>query len=485
MPINYNKVNNSFENIIDTNSIDLFKLFNLDKNVYDKLFTYQIYHLYELLVALRANDIIVNGSDAGTGKTFVTAALCKEAMNIKGVKISLKPIVFCKKQLITYWTNVLKSFDIEPVAVINYEMVTGNRNEENFKHKNILTIDHTDDTVNRFHWKVKSDYCIIFDEVHCCKNSKSLHGKLLLSTKNLGIKIIMLSATISSIPKDFYVFGYMLGFYNNVTKGKSWVKSRIEEDQRNLIKSNEKSLVKAIYPFKGSRMDINELDDTFSKNNIIAMGYDLDNDLVDSFNAKYNFISKSNVAKICHDDEICDVKDNTNKHILSEITKARIDLELYKINILKELTKDYIKKGFNVVIFLNFNKTIDILSKKLNTKNIINGYTPNNVKEELCNNFQTNKINLLICNIKAGGESINLNNKLAKSTVSLITTNLSGIKLKQALGRIYRAGTYGYVLQKIIYYSNTYEEKLWNGLKDKIKFIDQMNGQDLDIFDTI
>lgn len=506
MPVNYKKVDNLIESIVTMDNINWYDILKIDPQVEAKLFTFQVYCLYEMLIALVINkrNAILNGSDTGTGKTYVTAALCKEGI-VNGTKHSLKPIVFCRKSLITYWHNVLKEFGIEDSVVINYEMVTGNRKEENFKYKEVLTIDHMDSTANRFKWKVNEYHCIIFDEVHNCKNPNSLHGKLLLSTRNLKSKVVMLSATVSAMPKDFAIFGYMLGFYENIKQGKSWIAARVMEDKRSLIRVRNSSINRAIYPLKGSRMDITELDDSFPKNNIIAMAYDLEESIIKEFDAKYQYIKnlsngiknkivKKNSGKTSESSELGKSSESSNTKIenynssadiLKEITAARIELEFYKVNIFVELANEYIEEGFNVVIFVNFNKTIDLLAKNLKTKNVLNGSTPSQVKEKLINDFQTNQINLLICNVGAGGESISLHNKLGKPIVSLISTQISGIKLKQTLGRIYRAGLTGYVLQRIIYCANTYEAILWDKLKEKIKFINDMNGEELNIFDDL
>jgi hypothetical protein len=502
MPVNYKKINNLIESITTMDGVNWYDVLTMDKEIEDKLFTFQIYCVYELLVALQINNIILNGSDTGTGKTYVTAAVCKQGIIKNGVKKSLKPIIFCKKSLITYWKNVLSEFGIEAVAVINYELVTGNRVSDDFKYKDILKIDHMNSTPKRFKWSVKDDYCIVFDEVHECKNPNSLHGKLLLSTKNIGVKIMMLSATVSAMPKDFAIFGLMLGFYDTIKKGKSWVLGKMQEDKRSLVKVRTSSVNKEIYPHKGSRMDISELDDSFSKNNIVAMPYDLDSELVELFNSKYKLIQQSKLNKenkkskteFDNNNNIntntdTDIEYETEKEVnkksgklIAEIQTARAELENYKVPMLTELAKEYVEEGFNVVIFVSFTNTIKKLATSLQTENILNGDTNQERREYLINAFQTNKINLLICNVKAGGNSISLHNKLGRPTVSLITSQISGIDLKQVLGRIYRAGVTGYVLQRLIYCVNTIEAELWNGVKEKIKFIDNMNGKELNIF---
>jgi hypothetical protein len=90
-----------------------------------------------------------------------------------------------------------------------------------------------------------------------------------------------------------------------------------------------------------------------------------------------------------------------------------------------------------------------------------------------------NKDNLIICNIKVGGQSISLHDKYGRPRVSLIVPSFSSIDLLQSLGRIHRAGSKSPALQRIIYCSNTCEEVISRRLNSKIEFLSKINDDDL------
>src|SRR4029078_3494892 len=80
-----------------------------------------------------------------------------------------------------------------------------------------------------FTWKLPKRSMIIFDEVHKCKNPKSLNGKLLLSVIDQW-RVLMLSGTLADKPESFHIFGYMLSFYKNMRQANNWIKGMIRED---------------------------------------------------------------------------------------------------------------------------------------------------------------------------------------------------------------------------------------------------------------
>ncbi|ARF10829.1 DEAD/SNF2-like helicase [Hokovirus HKV1] len=446
MPINKNKVNNIIDTIIDNQEANWNDVFNIDEDITGKLHDYQLCNLYEMLTLFEYNDVILNGSDTGTGKTYVSGALLKK-------KEDYKAIIICLKTAISYWKMVLDYFNVEPLFIINYDAIIEGKYLKNGKLEKCpyLDINH-----GIFKWNVNKKVIFIFDEAHKCKNSKTLHGKLLLSTKNKG-KVLLLSATISARAQDFAIFGYMLNLYNPLNVGRKWINNLLEQDNRMLIKPLISSLTSKIYPDKGAKMSILELGDRFPKNNVIPLPIDLDNNLIEEYDNYYT------------------MKNNDIQNIM----KIRVILEKYKTEPLAKIAKDFIDDGLNVVIFLNYTESIMKIAKLLGTDNILYGKTPIEKRDELINDFQSNKINLLICNSKIGGESIGLHDLHGKQRVSLISNSFSGIELKQILGRIYRVGSLTPALQYIVYFANTLEKEIYYLAKNKISFIDNLNEQEI------
>jgi SNF2 family DNA or RNA helicase len=112
----------------------------------------------------------------------------------------------------------------------------------------------------------------------------------------------------------------------------------------------------------------------------------------------------------------------------------------------------------------NYTSSIELLYKILMKNNykceIINGNTKN--KDEIINNFQTDKLRILIINIKAAGVGISLHDITGKhNRVSFISPSENIYDLQQALGRIYRTGTKTNTIQYIVTIKNTIEENVY------------------------
>ncbi len=127
---------------------------------------------------------------------------------------------------------------------------------------------------------------------------------------------------------------------------------------------------------------------------------------------------------------------------------------------------------------MNYNKNISILSKKLKIDAIIHGSQTIEERQKIINDFQENKINVIICNIKCS-VGISLHDLHGKQRASLICPNFSSIDLIQTLGRIYRADLKTNALQRIILCAGTYEETIYEKIMKKIRFIDKLNDSDI------
>lgn len=408
---------------------DFFINIELSKQIETILYTFQLLHLYNLITAFRTNKTLLDGSDTGTGKTYVSIAFCKHH--------KLRPYIICPKIMISVWIKVCDLFNITPLAITNYEAIK---------------FGHT--------WQLPHNHLIIFDEVHRCKNPKTLNAKLLLSAKNKNV--LMLSATLSDKPETFHIFGLMLGFYDNIKKGNSWIKGMLNIDKLNLNPLKLSAINSSIYPNKGSRMQISELGDQFPANNVIANEYHIDDHSKKLIN------------------ECILGLNNTGSEALCEITRMRQVIESVKVDIIYDLVNDHLEDGYSIVVFLNYNANIDKLAKLCNqTTCIVNSTISDQEKENNINSFQSNTSNLIICNISAAEgkdfHDIHGNHK----RVSLISPSHSSTQLKQALGRINRTGALTPALQKIIFCADTYEQKICENIKTKLNFLAKLNDNDL------
>lgn len=446
-----NKIFARLQHMIDNDSRLNFTNIRIEKDIFDKLKTYQILHVQNLIDTLTKKRYVIDGSDTGTGKTYSSVAVVKN--------MNLTPLIICPITIIHTWKCVCKLFNVTPIGIINYEKI------KKYGYPPYLKV-----IDNEYVWNLDKNNVVIFDEAHKCKNSKSLNGEILLSTKSDGnknnFKVMLLSATISDSPTIFALFGFVMGLYKNIKIGKQSMKYLIREKMKQLDNNwgaqSKSSLNMFLFPDNGSRMELREImkDESFTNNQISVDCYTISSSNAIFMNDTMNQLSSTGIEK------------------LVEITKLRRKLEKCKVSLLADLTNQYLENNISVVIFMNYIENINLLSKKLGTTNIIYGKQTLLNRQKIIDDFQNNNINIIICNIKCS-VGISLHDLHGKQRVSLICPNFSSIDLIQSLGRIYRADLKTPALQRIILCANTYEETIYEKIKQKIDFIDKLNDSDV------
>ncbi len=456
---------------------------NIKKEILSELLPYQTLHAFNMITAVKNNKITIDGSYTGTGKTYTTIAICAQ--------LGLKPFIICPKNIISKWKEVCDKFGVECIGIINYESIRSLKyiNSEGKKEtcpyikktdksytwdfssfNQTLTVTDQENKSNKGYKKNKSNVplnnaIIIFDEVHKCKNYKSMNGKLLLSAKNGNQRTLMISATLCDRNSDFGIFGMMLGFYNNIRQGKAWIDAVIREDMNQISKNKVNTLHKYLFPEKGSKMSLEDLGDTFPMNQVIAESYTLDDSSIEKINVYYKSI-------------------DNNKLKLEELGEARQNIENLKVPIIVEMMENYHELNKSVVIFVNYLSTYSLILEHLEKLAIayaeINGAQDIKERTEQVVKFQNNEVRIMVAMIQAGGSSISLHDETGKfPRVSIISPSYSSIELIQALGRIYRSTTKTPCLQRIIYCSGTYEDNVVNILRKKKDFMKSITDDEL------
>lgn len=457
MNITGSRLNNDIDKIINLEDNNILNNYINDININDdiasKLYDYQIVHVSKMLACIKNNNIVLDGSDTGTGKTYCTIALCKQ--------LNKRPLIICPKSVIPVWNDVIEYFKIKYISVINYEFIRNGKlkcinNVNDDKYTYIRKIDN-----KKYKWNLPKDVIIILDEAHRCKNINTINGKLMLSLKNNEIKKnkkILLSGTIADTIKNFAPFGYLLNLYKDLKFSKAWIKDILRQSEN----TGMKWIYKKIYPIKGSRMIIQEIPN-FPKSQIISQTYTCkDYNKIDIYTKQIK-------------------KENKNINGLIVTNKLLQKIELIKVPIFVELTKDLLNSNFSVIIFLNYLKTIDIIKKKFEFGKVLKGDTDFDTRYKITKDFQQDKIRLLIVSkkIQEGISFHDTNGVYPRGT--LISPDYSSQDLIQTLGRVKRVGSKSRSLQKIIFVKNSFEESIAKRLDKKIKFNENINGNDFKI----
>jgi superfamily II DNA or RNA helicase len=156
---------------------------------------------------------------------------------------------------------------------------------------------------------------------------------------------------------------------------------------------------------------------------------------------------------------------------------------MLKVPLLRTLAQDAYAEGHRVVIFCNFEETRAALCEKLETKCTIHGaqvgVSGAAQRQEAIDRFQSNIEPYIVVNIKAGGVGTSLHDPLGQvPRTALVCPTFSATDLRQALGRVRRAGG-AHSVQRIVFVAGTIEEGAARAAQRKLHNLDTLNDGDL------
>lgn len=470
----------------DTRKIEVLSKKVLTNYTKNKLLSYQEPHAVRLINILSKKDglkIAIDASDTGIGKTYIAAGVCKD--------LKKRPIIICPKILIYNWLCVLDFFNIECYDVVNYETIKNGKTYSNAKfttRKKSKFIKIVDDNKEPYQWDLPDDAILIFDEAHRCKNPSTNNGKLLLSVQQLAeknIPVILLSATICERPHDIKIPFRLLGFIDDTRQFNQYFKSlrnkypqyKVKKSDypnhsaRRIARENAQAMIiyQEIKEYT-SRIKIKDLGDKFPKNQICCQQF---------FAEESDEIAKAYQKMAEH---MVKLKENPGENHLAKIIKLKQEIELRKIPLFIEQSKLYLEEGKSVIIFVNYLKSLELLSSELNIECKIHGRQTLDERQEAIDLFQSNQKKIIICQIRAGGVGISLHDLHGgHQRVTLINYPDSAADLLQALGRAARANAKTPVLQRILFVANVeFEKKIMKNINKKLANISAVNDGDLD-----
>ncbi len=450
----------------------------------------QIPHSQTLIDSLYLNGVAADLSETGCGKSFCAAAVAR-AMNAP-------LIVIAPKMVLPVWEKVLAKFGIKAVLLINYEKICrGNTNW--------LKYSRSKKDERWLHAKVKfpAGSLVILDESHKCKGQRSLNAGLLIALKRQGYHVLCLSASQATNPMEMMAFGYAMNLHNAMSAQtlndfKSFMRDYGVEDQGrwkwwvfNLDSAKAQESIRKLHDnlFNvqkiASRLTREQMGSLFPENHVVAESYDMGKNsklIQDAYDRME--------TEIIRLEEQCA---GYSENILAVITKERRLIELLKVPTLVEMITDLYDEGNSVCCFVNYTETIEVIRKHLerhpefNKKDKIGLiYGGNSVKNRIrdVEDFGNDKKRVMLCNLAAGGQSINLHDLNGKyPRVSVINPSYSAINLLQSLGRIHRQGGLTPCYQRLVYAAGTREERMCYKVQHKLCNLSLLN--DGDIIDDI
>jgi len=427
---------------------------------------WQIGATERLISSIKYWGASVDGSELGTGKTFQALGVVRE--------LDVPFSVVCPKPVIHQWKKVIKNhFNLTDKSrgIINYELLIRGRKDSEIA-SYVLS---RETRRNKFVWKLPKNTIIVWDEAHRLKNRKTKSSKACIEAHKQGYKQLFLSATMATSPLDLYTIGMCTKIFKTVPEYYKWTYAHgVYKGMWGLEFNNSSRVLKQIHHYLFEERGVRLLRDVipnFPETEIIVNAYDMEEEETAKIREIYDEMKKE-LKKI-------ETKENTDASEMAIRIRALQKTEILKIPLIEEMVREGIDSNMSVVVFLNYSDSIDALAKRLDTNCIYDGRNESSRQKNI-QLFQENKEHILITNIAAAREGINLGDELGgHPRLSVISPGYSIIKIKQALGRIHRENSKSKSIQKIVYIANTQEEQVVDSVGQKLENLTLINNGEI------
>jgi len=448
-----------------------------------KLYDWQVPYVEHLRSILGKRDSALLVVPPGGGKTYMAA----EVMRQRATRRNLH-LVLCPKSIIPAWNRVLDSFGLSgEFMVLNYEQLTGHSkyaaSGELGEWRCVSTKQKKSGKLERiWNWFWNEDFAaeaaVVFDEAHRCNGRDSRAEALLLASCRQMVPHLMMTATPPDNPLNMRGLGSSLNIFPKerfwdwaISHGvrKSYVHSGFEfpmhtPRQREEAEDHLRLIHDIIFPASGVVMSHEELRKFYPQGHVYLEEVEVTNS--EKFEVKY-------AAEFRH---LADLVEKCEIRLLEEL-RLHQELEFAKVEVFKDQAQDLIAAGNSVACFVNFRQTANTLAKELKCELII-GEQNAVARQKIIDDFQSNAINCLVLTTAAGSEAISLHDLHGgHPRVSLLSPIWNPVTLKQALGRIHRAGGQSLVTQKVLV-SSGLEEKIYRRCLQRLRNMGALTGDE-------
>lgn len=436
----------------------------------------------QLSEILSEKGFALDASDTGIGKTFTAIATALEFVDSEGYLPRIG--VICRARAVTKWKAAIASFFITPEFVMSWEKARNGRNEDFIPIRNRLG------RVRAFHMDCPHPMILIIDEIHAGGGIKSLNAELVIAAqRNPNVLVLGLSATPADSPLKMRALGFCTGMH------------QLDNDFWNWCRRNGcvRSPFGGLYFRKGDRDRVlgdihRRLFDGPDKWGIRLRKKDL-------FEAGQFPESQTTVElwdvpesapswlvpwlQLVDEDEQADVErhdGNPGPGILAIRDRQRA--ELYKVPALVEEIEDRVEEGESVIVFVQFTRTVNLVAERLDGigRRILDGRQSRREQESSVQDFQSGAVQVLICQVDAGSESIDLHDTHGNRPRHVIVfPTYKAVTLIQVLGRAVRSGAKSPVVQRIVYSSTGVESKIARAVERRLENLSLLTDGELNM----
>lgn len=440
-------------------------------------------HAKFLLDSLYLNGVADDLSDTGTGKTFVACWIAKQ--------MNCPIVVICPNSVKTMWEKTLAKFGIKNQLIINYELLVRGNTE-------YLNYDLTKFHATHKWWlsegikvNFRQDSLVIVDEQHKCRGLNSLASDLLVVLKNQKYKVLGMSATAATSVADMKAFGYKANLHNgeNFAQWCTDHGARVSrygtidwDADQTPAKEGMSRIHHNLFNVQkiASRMRRADFGHLFPENRVFAEVFDI--------GANTNKLNKVYERMELELDLLDKRAADYSQHAFAIIMKARRQAEILKTPAAVDFIEDMFDEGISPVIFVNFDDTVQSLTRLLTHKKFKGkiGYLVGGQKDDVRNryidDFQSDKLRIFIANIQAGNMGVSLHDLNGNfPRHSLLFPCWSAVNVVQAIGRIYRALGKTPCIQRFFYANVPVEVRMATRIGNRVDNLDCLNDGDVNM----
>ena len=418
---------------------------------------YQLPAIENSVRALRQHGSVIDASDPGVGKTFMALDLCR--------RVGVRPAVVAPLAAIPGWQWHCKEMGLEPAFIHTWELLSQGRRPGIFQRSPPK-------------WTIPGDALLICDEFHKAKSWDTAMSQMACRIATESQAVVMLSATMCDNPMGMRALGANLGWFPGNDSGAFWqwgFRNGVRKNYhgkgfgfnpRNQAEGAEilARIHARIFPEHGTRLRTADIPN-FPKTTIIPECHELPAKQVKELAAMLEEIRAKDAAE----------KENETSTVLTQILRERQYAETAKIPILEAIIRDELDNGQSVPVFVSFLATLEHLATKFDAP-VIRGDQTVTQRAAAMDSFQSNKSRVIVCQVSAGGQSINLDDRDGKHPrTSVICPTYSVTELRQILGRVHRTTAMSPSRQRVVYAAGTVEEEICEAVRKKLDNLDLLN----------
>lgn len=441
---------------------------------------YQVKAAQELSTILSQKGFALDGSDTGIGKTFTAIATALAFCPSDQPESNPPVAVICRARAQTKWREALAMFNIEPVFLMSWEKARSPKNGF------FLPIKNNRGKVSTFSLRLSSPTVVIVDEIHAGGAVKSQNAELVIAARRCPNALVLgLSATPADSPLKMRALGFCCGMHSLGEDFWNWCRRNgcgkspfgglyfRNKDRERVLGQFHRQL------FSGAeRWGIR-----LRKKELMEAG---------QFPESETFVELWDIGTAPawlkpFQDEIDKAEDadmdrhNFDPHAGILAMRDRQRAELSKVPALLEEIEDRVEEGESVAVFVQFTRTIQVISSRLKIDHsILAGGMSRRDADEHVAKFQSNERKIIVCQVDAGSESIDLHDMVGSHPRHVIIfPTYKSITLIQVLGRVVRSGGKSPAVQRIVYAAGGIEEKIAKVVETRLENLTMLSDGEL------